>query len=93
MGGGTLIILVVAGILGALGGWLVPILFKSERPYGPLGDIMVCTIITVVVSFLSWTYIMPALGFESGWLKVLGAISDPLAFGLISLWLLRRIRG
>jgi hypothetical protein len=93
MGGGTLIIVVVAGILGVLGGWLVPILFKSERPYGLLGDILVCTIVTVVISFLSWSYIMPALGFESGWLKVLGATGDPLAFGLISLWLLRKIKG
>ena len=92
MSGGALIIVVVAGILGVLGGWLVPILFKSERPYGLVGDILVCAIITIVVSFLSWNYIMPALGFESGWIKVLGATGDPLALGLICLWLLRKIK-
>ena len=93
MSGGALIIVVVAGILGILGGWLVPILFKSERPYGLVGDILVCTIVTVVLAFLSWNYIMPALGFESGWIKVLGSTGDPLALGLISLWVMRKIKG
>jgi hypothetical protein len=93
MSGGALIIVVVAGILGILGGWLVPIIFKSERPYGLVGDILVCTIVTVVLSFLSWGYIMPALGFESGWIKVLGSTLDPLTLGLISLWVMRKIKG
>ena len=93
MSGATLIIVVVVGILAILGGWLVPILFKSGRPYGLAGDVLVCTIVTIVFSFLSWNYIMPALGFESGWLKVLGSTADPLTLGLISLWVLRRIKG
>lgn len=93
MSGGALIIVVGAGILGILGGWLVPILFKSERPYGLVGDILVCTIVTVVVAFLSWNYIMPALGFESGWIKVLGSTLDPLTLGLIGLWVMRKIKG
>jgi hypothetical protein len=87
-----LIILLVSLVLGVLGGWLVPILFKSERPYGILGDVLVCTVITVVVSFLSWNYIMPALGFQDGWIKVAGATLDPFALGLISLWVMRRIK-
>ena len=87
-----LIILLVSLVLGILGGWLVPILFKSQRPYGLLGDILVCTIVTVVVSFLSWNYIMPALGFQDGWIKVLGATGDPFALGLISLWVMRKIK-
>jgi hypothetical protein len=91
MSGGTLIVIVVAGILAILGGWLVPILFKSERPYGLVGDLLLCTIVTVVFSFLSWNFFMPALGFESGWLKVLGSTGDPLALGLLSLWVLRKI--
>jgi predicted small integral membrane protein len=87
------IILLVSLVLGVLGGWLVPIIFKSERPYGLVGDILVCTIITVVLAFLSWNYIMPALGFESGWIKVLGSIGDPLFLGLIGLWVMRKIKG
>jgi uncharacterized membrane protein YeaQ/YmgE (transglycosylase-associated protein family) len=86
------IILLVSLVLGVLGGWLVPIIFKSKRPYGLLGDILVCTVPTVVLSFLSWNYIMPALGFESGWLKVLGSTLDPFALGLICLWLVRKIK-
>jgi len=93
MSGGTLLIVVVAGILGILGGWLVPILFKSARPYGLLGDILVCALLAVVLSFLSWGYIMPALGFESGWLKVLGSTADPVFLGLIGLWVIRKIKG
>ena len=87
-----LIILLVSLVLGILGGWLVPILVKSERPYGLAGDILVCTIITVVISFLTWNYLMPALGFESGWIKVLGSTLDPFALGLISLWVMRKIK-
>jgi hypothetical protein len=92
MSGGTVIIVIVAGVLGILGGWLVPLIFKSERPFGLTGDILVCAIVTVVLSFLSWNYIMPALGFESGWLKVLGSTGDPLFVGLIGLWVLRKIK-
>ena len=87
------IILLASLVLGVLGGWLVPIIFKSKRPYGLVGDILACTVVTVVVSFLSWTYIMPALGFEDGWLKVLGSTGDPFFFGLICLWLMRKIKG
>jgi uncharacterized membrane protein YeaQ/YmgE (transglycosylase-associated protein family) len=86
------IILLVTLVLGVLGGWLVPILFKSERPYGVVGDILVCTVVTVAMSFLSWNYIMPWLGFESGWIKILGAIGDPFALGLICLWVMRKIK-
>jgi uncharacterized membrane protein YeaQ/YmgE (transglycosylase-associated protein family) len=86
------IILVVSLVLGVLGGWLVPMLFKSQRPFGLLGDILTCTLITVVVSFLSWSYIMPALGFQSGWIKVAGATLDPFALGLIGLWVLRKVK-
>jgi uncharacterized membrane protein YeaQ/YmgE (transglycosylase-associated protein family) len=87
------IILLVSLVLGVLAGWLVPIIFKSQRPYGLVGDILVCTIVTVVFSFLSWNYIMPALGFEEGWLKVLGSTGDPLFLGLVSLWVMRKIKG
>ena len=87
-----LIILLVCLVLGVLGGWLVPLLFKSERPYGVVGDILVCTVVTVVTSFLSWNYIMPALGFEGGWIKVAGATLDPFSLGLICLWVLRKIK-
>lgn len=86
------IILLASLVLGVLGGWLVPILFKSKRPYGVVGDILVCTIVSVGLSFLSWNYLMPALGFEDGWIKVLGSTLDPFALGLICLWVMRKIK-
>jgi membrane associated rhomboid family serine protease len=92
MSGGTLIIVGVAGILAVLSGWLVPIIFKSPRPYGLLGDILVCTALTVVLSYLAWQWIMPALGFKTGWIAVAGSIGDPLALGWVGLWILRKIK-
>jgi hypothetical protein len=90
---GTLLIVIIAGLLAIFCGWLVPILFKSRRPYGLLGDILVCTLLTVIVSYLSWTIFMPALGFKDGWIKVLGSVGDPLFLGLVGLWLIRKIKG
>jgi uncharacterized membrane protein YeaQ/YmgE (transglycosylase-associated protein family) len=87
------IILLASLVLGVLGGWLVPIIFKSERPYGLVGDILVCASVSVILSFLSWNYLMPALGFEDGWIKVLGSTGDPVFFGLICLWVMRKIKG
>ncbi|GAF85969.1 unnamed protein product [marine sediment metagenome] len=92
MSGGTLLIVVVTGVLAILSGWLVPIVFKSKRPYGLLGDILVCTVPAVALSFAAWQWILPALGFTSGWIKVLGAIGDPLALGWICLWIVRKIK-
>ena len=92
MSSSTMLLVVVAAILAAIAGWLVPILFKSKRPYGLLGDILVCVVLTAVMSFLSAEYLMPAMGFGKGWIFVLGAIGDPLTLGLIGLWVMRKIK-
>jgi hypothetical protein len=89
---GTLIIVVMTGILAIISGWLVPIIFKSERPYGLGGDILVCTVLAVGLSFVEWVWILPALGFETGWIKIAAAIGDPLGLGWIGLWVLRKIK-
>jgi hypothetical protein len=92
MNAGTVLIVVVAGILAIVLGWLVPILFKSRRPWGVLGDIVVCTLVTVVLAYVERTWILPALGFSSqGWIAVAAAIGDPLGLGLICLWLMRKV--
>jgi len=93
MTAGTALILLVVGILGVVLGWLVPILFRSQRPYGLLGDILVCTIVSVVLAFVEVVWLLPALGFEKGWITTLIAIGDPLGFGLLCLWLVRKIKG
>jgi hypothetical protein len=92
MSSGTLLIVAVAAVLAILSGWLIPIIFKSRRPYGLLGDILVCLIITAGLAYLEWVYILPALGFRPGWLSIAAAIGDPLFLGWIALWLMRKIR-
>ena len=89
---GPLLIAIVTAILGAMLGWLVPILFKSKRPYGLAGDVLVCAVLSAALAFVEWTWLLPALGFGTGWLTVILAISDPLGFGLICLWLIRKIK-
>ena len=88
----TLIVVGVAGVLAVLSGWLVPIIFKSQRPYGLWGDILVCTIPTVVLAYAEWVWILPALGFQPGWLSIAATIGDPLVLGWICLWLLRKVK-
>ena len=66
MSGGTFLIVAVAAILAVICGWLVPILFKSRRPFGLLGDVLVCTVVTVVLAYVEWVWILPALGFGDG---------------------------
>jgi len=86
------IVLLVTLVLSVLSGWLLPILFKSERPYGLLGDILIVTVPTLVLSYVEWTWLLPALGFNSGWIKLAAAIGDPLGLGWICLWLARKIK-
>jgi hypothetical protein len=92
MSGGTFLILLVTGVLGVLSGWLLPILFKSRRPFGVLGDILVCTTAAVVLAFVEWVWLLPALGFKPGWISVMAAIGDPLGLGWICLWLMRKVK-
>lgn len=92
MSGGTLIIVVVAGILAILSGWLIPIIFKSRRPYGLWGDVLVCLVVTVVLAYVEWVWILPAIGFGKGWISIAAAIGDPLILGWICLWLMRKIK-
>ncbi len=89
----TILIVAVTGILSALSGWLVPILFKSRRPFGLWGDILVCTVVAIVLAYVEWIWILPAIGFERrGWLPVMAAIGDPWGLGLICLWLMRKLK-
>lgn len=92
MTAGTVLILVVVGILGMILGWLVPLLFRSERPYGLVGDMLVCTSVSVVLAFVEVVWLLPALGFTPGWITTILAIGDPLGLGLLCLWLVRKIK-
>ena len=89
---GGLLVAIVTGILGLVLGWLVPIMFKSERPYGLLGDVLVCALLSAVLAYVEWVWLLPAIGFSTGWISVLIAVGDPLGFGLLCLWLMRKIK-
>ena len=93
MSSGTILIVVVASILAILSGWLLPIIFKSCRPFGLGGDILVCLVVTVVLAYVEWVSLLPAIGFGKGWISIAAAIGDPLVLSWICLWLMRKIRG
>jgi hypothetical protein len=92
MSGGTLLIVVVAGLLGLISGLVLPPIFRSRRPFGLAGDLLVATVLAVGLAYVEWTWILPALGFETGWLSVMAAIGDPVGLAWLALWLMRRVR-
>ncbi|MGD8465128.1 MAG: hypothetical protein PVI09_14780 [Anaerolineae bacterium] len=90
---GTIIIVGVTGVLALVSGWLIPVLFKSRRPLGLGGDLLVCLIPAVVLSYVEWNWLLPAIGFsKQGWISIAAAIGDPLGLGWICLWLLRKVK-
>jgi hypothetical protein len=92
MSRGIILIVAVAGVVAILSGWLLPIIFRSRRPLGLWGDILVCLVPTVVLAYVEWVWILPAIGFGKGWISVVAAIGDPLVLGWICLWLMRKIK-
>lgn len=92
MSGGTFLIVAVAAILAILSGWLVPLVFKSRRPFGVWGDILVCLVVTAGLAYVEWVWLLPAIGFGTGWISIAAAIGDPLILSWICLWLLRKIK-
>lgn len=88
---GLLLILVVDLIIAVLTGWLVPLAFKSNPPYGLVGDIAACALSMELLAILGWLWLLPAFGI-TGWLKLAAAIGDPWGLALIVLWLMRRLR-
>ncbi len=86
-----IVIAVVNLVLGALIGWLVPDMLNSERPYGVGGDVGASVVSAVVIGIIEWAWILPAMGFNSGWIKVAAAIGDPLGLALVVLWLMRKM--
>jgi hypothetical protein len=92
MSSGTFLIVVVAGVLGLISGLVLPPIFHSRRPFGLVGDVVVATLLAVGLAYAEWTWILPALGFETGWLSVAAAIGDPVGLAWVALWLMRRVR-
>jgi hypothetical protein len=85
----ALLLIVLVGSV--LVGWLVPMAFKSERPYGLAGDIIIPTIVGVVYTFIIYQYIVPMVGM-TGWLAFIGSAIEGIAVAAITLWILRKIK-
>jgi hypothetical protein len=92
MSSGTVLIVVVAAGLGFLSGLLLPPVFRSRRPFGLVGDLLIATVLAAGLAYVEWVWILPALGFETGWLSVMAAIGDPVGLAWLALWLMRRLR-
>jgi len=84
-----LIMIVLVGSI--LVGWLVPMAFKSERPYGLVGDILVPTIVGIGYTYLIYGFVAPMVGL-GGWLAFWGSAIEGIAVAAITLWILRRIK-
>lgn len=84
-----LLLIVLVGSI--LIGWLVPMIFKSERPYGLLGDILVPVLVGVGWTFILFQYIVPLVNM-GGWLAFVGSALEGMSVAAVSLWILRRIK-
>ncbi len=85
----ALLLIVLVGSI--LAGWLVPMAFKSERPYGLAGDIIIPTIVGVLYAFIIYQYIVPMVGL-TGWLAFIGTAGESIAMAALTLWILRKVK-
>lgn len=82
-------LMVIVGCI--LAGWLVPLAFKSERPFGLVGDILGATIVGVVWAFILYQYLVPLVGL-TGPLALFGSALEAIGMGAIALWIMRKIK-
>ncbi len=85
----ALILIVLVGSV--LVGWLLPLVFKSERPYGLAGDIVVPTLVGVTWAVIVYQFLAPMVGL-SGWLAFIGSALESISFAAIVLWVMRKIK-
>jgi hypothetical protein len=91
MGGGTVLLLLITAVGSILVGWLVPLVFKSERPYGLAGDIIIPTIVGVIYAYIIYEIVVPMIGW-SGWFMFFGSALEAIFVAAIVLWILRKIK-
>jgi uncharacterized membrane protein YeaQ/YmgE (transglycosylase-associated protein family) len=85
----ALILIVLVGSV--LVGWLLPLVFKSERPYGLAGDIVVPTLVGATWAVIVYQFLAPMVGL-SGWLAFIGSALESISFAAIVLWVMRKIK-
>ena len=85
----VLLLMVTVGCI--LIGWLVPLAFKSERPFGLAGDILGTTVVGVVWAIVVYQVLAPMVGL-TGPLALFGTAIEAMGAGALVLWLLRKIK-
>lgn len=87
-----MVALILIALVGSvLVGWLLPLVFKSERPYGLAGDIVVPTLVGVTWVVIVYQFLAPMVGL-SGWLAFIGSALESISFAAIVLWVMRKIK-
>ena len=82
------ILVVFLFVVSVLMGWLAGLIWKSERPYGLIGDLGISLVTTFAVGLLDW-FLIPALGFSNN-LKYMGVAVEPAIGALLVLWIVRK---
>ena len=82
------ILVVFLFVVSLLMGWLAGLIWKSERPYGLLGDLGISLVTTFAVGLMDW-FLIPALGFSNN-LKYMGVAIEPAIGALLVLWIVRK---
>lgn len=80
----VIFLLIVGLIIGALAG----LIWKKQRPYGVVGDMLISIASTLVIGFLDW-FIIPAMGFSNE-LKYLAVAMEPALGAVLVLWIVRK---
>ena len=89
-----IVMLILFVLVGLLIGWLLPVAFKSKRPYGLHGDLIASVAAMLVFGVLEWFWLLDAIGLgHPVWLKMLFAVVDSAFGAAIVLWIMRRIKG
>ena len=85
------ILLLIVLVGSVLIGWLLPLAFKSERPYGLVGDILVPTVVGVGWTYVVYQILAPMVGL-SGWLSFVGSAIEGMGIAAVTLWVMRKIK-
>jgi uncharacterized membrane protein YeaQ/YmgE (transglycosylase-associated protein family) len=89
MSGALIVMFVLWIVIGALAGWIVPLLAKSKPPYGLAVDLIVSIVVMILIGLGDW-FIIPAMFPQFGGLILsVAALAEPFIGVLVALWLMR----
>lgn len=86
----SVIVIAAMVVVGLIIGALAGVIWKGDRPYGLIGDLLIAVLCTIVTGLIDW-YVIPAMGFSET-LKFFGILFEPALVAFLVLWLIRRSR-